>query len=330
MGRLFASCFGFCSSKNGKQRNRDQQSTIQFQTNPIPSHPLLEAGRDGSLDISPMEEVNCVKPHDQYVVLSYEEADSVHGKKQDKREMEASAAKASKPESSSEDIAVSLSPSFTSSCPPTHRYRNCKDSDDEDEVFDSHDENEMVESISSVANSSAYVCGSNRKKARHRTAYICPVRNPVENLSQWNVVKSKGALPPTPQKENLKLEQESTSSKSKAFKSSKEPSVDASLSNWLASSESTPVGPITTTMALEDTVTPPVKSSTLQGSSSPGRSSRNEMPEASDEDHDSASSFKGIPNTTSKYREDKTVNWHSTPFETRLERALNNRGVAKA
>ncbi|KAL1539638.1 hypothetical protein AAHA92_24093 [Salvia divinorum] len=40
-----------------------------------------------------------------------------------------------------------------------------------------------------------------------------------------------------------------------------------------------------------------------------------------------AASFKGIPNTTSKYREDKKVNWHSTPFETRLERALN-RGAA--
>ncbi|XP_074279044.1 uncharacterized protein LOC141604040 isoform X2 [Silene latifolia] len=40
------------------------------------------------------------------------------------------------------------------------------------------------------------------------------------------------------------------------------------------------------------------------------------------EGYSSASSFKGIPNTTSKYREDKSVKWHSTPFETRLERAL--------
>ncbi|KAG2719280.1 hypothetical protein I3760_03G260700 [Carya illinoinensis] len=39
-------------------------------------------------------------------------------------------------------------------------------------------------------------------------------------------------------------------------------------------------------------------------------------------DSGSASSYKGIPNTTSKYREDKRVNWHSTPFETRLDRAL--------
>ncbi|ERN18938.1 hypothetical protein AMTRI_Chr07g75920 [Amborella trichopoda] len=35
------------------------------------------------------------------------------------------------------------------------------------------------------------------------------------------------------------------------------------------------------------------------------------------------SSTEGIPNTTSKYKEDKRVNWHSTPFEVRLERALN-------
>ncbi|KAL9235711.1 hypothetical protein vseg_010450 [Gypsophila vaccaria] len=43
------------------------------------------------------------------------------------------------------------------------------------------------------------------------------------------------------------------------------------------------------------------------------------------EDSSSSSSFKGIPNTTSKYREDKRVTWHSTPFATRLERALNKR-----
>ncbi|XP_010522560.1 PREDICTED: eisosome protein SEG2 [Tarenaya hassleriana] len=43
-------------------------------------------------------------------------------------------------------------------------------------------------------------------------------------------------------------------------------------------------------------------------------------------DSGSASSFKGIPNTTSKYREDKRVNWRSTPFEARLERALNRGG----
>ncbi|XP_010542902.1 PREDICTED: eisosome protein SEG2-like [Tarenaya hassleriana] len=45
------------------------------------------------------------------------------------------------------------------------------------------------------------------------------------------------------------------------------------------------------------------------------------------EDRSSAtSSYKGIPNTNSKYREDKRVNWDSTPFEARLERALNSGG----
>ncbi|KAH7845489.1 hypothetical protein Vadar_002821 [Vaccinium darrowii] len=44
-------------------------------------------------------------------------------------------------------------------------------------------------------------------------------------------------------------------------------------------------------------------------------------------DFGSLSSYKGIPNTTSKFREDKKVNWHSPPFETRLERALNRRPV---
>ncbi|KAF4358208.1 uncharacterized protein LOC115714273 [Cannabis sativa] len=40
-------------------------------------------------------------------------------------------------------------------------------------------------------------------------------------------------------------------------------------------------------------------------------------------------SFKGIPNTTSKYSEDRRVNWHTTPFETRLERALNRGGTTE-
>lgn len=43
---------------------------------------------------------------------------------------------------------------------------------------------------------------------------------------------------------------------------------------------------------------------------------------------DSESSCHGVPNTTSKYQEDKSVTWRSTPFEARLERALNS-GVAK-
>lgn len=43
----------------------------------------------------------------------------------------------------------------------------------------------------------------------------------------------------------------------------------------------------------------------------------------------SPTSYKGIPNTTSKYREDKKVHWRATPFEKRLERALDG-GSAEA
>ncbi|XP_023548184.1 protein JASON-like [Cucurbita pepo subsp. pepo] len=360
MGCFFA-CFG--SSKDPKRlknhrksRHTDHRSTIQRNEIPTPGqsslhtlpvdsnkkslHPV-EARRDGSLNISTTEELTSVKPHEHEHVVS------VHGMNQDLEED--SVEKSSKPESSSEDFVVPLNPNFRSPFPPVHRYRNCKDSDDEDDVFDSHlgrDENDefgTVESMkesSSVADSSMSVSRLNPTNVRHRTAYVCPVLKPVENLSQWNAVKSKSALPSTPQKENLELEQESTGEEFPySSKASQELCVDASLSNWLASSEATPVSKITTTMALEAIVTP-VKSSTLQGSSSQS-SSHSELPVvrnvviyrrqgASDKDRDSASSFKGIPNTTSKYREDKTVNWHSTPFETRLERALNSRGVAKA
>lgn len=259
---------------------------------------------DELLNISITEEVTSVKPN--------EDAASVLGMNRDLKEE--NLAKSSKPESSYEDFAVPLSPNFTSSCPPIHRYKNCKDSDDEDEVSDDHladDENGMVESmkeIPSVADSSMCISGLKPKNVRHRTAYTCPVLNPVENLSQWNDVKSKGELPPTPQKENLELEQESAVEEFQySSKSSKELSVDASLSNWLASSEKTPVSKITTTMALEASITP-VKSSASDESSSLRSGGHNEMPtirrqRVSDKDRDSASSFKGIPNTTSKYRE---------------------------
>lgn len=141
--------------------------------------------------------------------------------------------------------------------------------------------------------------------------------------------------------------------------------VDASLSNWLGSSgTTTPVnkaclyagGGIGTpdrsisqqgsnsVISLEDR--PILGALTMEeikqfsATSSPRKSpckSPDEMPIIgtvgsywnANEGSGSPSSFKGIPNTTSKYREDKKVNWHATPFETRLEKALN-RDAAEA
>ncbi|XP_017984350.1 PREDICTED: DNA ligase 1 [Theobroma cacao] len=212
---------------------------------------------------------------------------------------------------------------------------------------------------------------------RDRSGNVPPVLNPVENLTQWKAVKAKGAPPPKLRKENLSLEQEeprlsfssdpsfkelSFSFKSKSdhepMKLDQEVSVDASLSNWLSSSETTPVKkksnfdastpersmsqgsnslrspedrPILGALTLEEI-------NKFSASSSPRKSpsrSPDEMPiigtvgtywshhVSTTKDSGSATSFKGIPNTTSKYREDKNVSWHSTPFETRLERALN-------
>ncbi|CAK9162183.1 unnamed protein product [Ilex paraguariensis] len=222
---------------------------------------------------------------------------------------------------------------------------------------------------------------SNRN-ARDRSAYVHPVLNPVENITQWKAVKSKNAPPLKPQNKNFTSEQEAphvSFSSEPSFKQpflgfkpnpqnnfNQEVAVDASLSNWLVSSETTPVKKTSFTghetitsemsmsqqgsnsvMSLEDR--PILGALTVEeirqfsASCSPRRSpsrSPDEIPligtvgtywshTGQTKDSGSASSYKGIPNTTSKYREDKRVNWHSTPFETRLERALI-KGTAEA
>ncbi|WJX11922.1 hypothetical protein P8452_02469 [Trifolium repens] len=204
--------------------------------------------------------------------------------------------------------------------------------------------------------------------ARDRSVYVHPVLNPVENLSQWKIVKAKRTPRLRPQKENYASSDhelqvafgvKEVSEPDMPKMLNQEIRVDASLSNWLGSSETTPIKkaglyavggtPDRTTsqgsnsmISLEDR--PILGALTVEeikqfsATSSPRKSpckSPDEMPIigtvgsywSSNEDSGSASSFKGIPNTTSKYREDKKVNWHATPFETRLEKALN-RGAA--
>ncbi|KAK4281324.1 hypothetical protein QN277_012835 [Acacia crassicarpa] len=211
--------------------------------------------------------------------------------------------------------------------------------------------------------------------ARDRSVYVHPVLNPVENLTQWKAVKAKRTPPPIRQKENSNSNEEyqipfssepSFKERSQGIDSSKkskqEIAIDASLSNWLGSSETTPANKPSSVALYAGTP----DRSTSQGSvishedrpilgaltveeikqfsasNSPRKSpskSPDEMPiigtvgtywshSGSLKDSGSGASFKGIPNTTSKYREDKKVNWHSTPFETRLEKALN-RGAAE-
>ncbi|XP_014495260.1 uncharacterized protein LOC106757165 [Vigna radiata var. radiata] len=78
---------------------------------------------------------------------------------------------------------------------------------------------------------------------RDRSVYVHSVLNPVENLTQWKAVKAKRGPPLVSQKENLVLKQESRPAfgAESPKKLNREIAVDASLSNWLGSSETTPV-----------------------------------------------------------------------------------------
>ncbi|KAF3628061.1 putative LRR receptor-like serine/threonine-protein kinase-like [Capsicum annuum] len=220
--------------------------------------------------------------------------------------------------------------------------------------------------------------GETNGYVRDRSAYIHPVLNPVENLSQWKSVKSHAAEPLKllPQKENVAAEVEGpralfsleptfkqSSSSFKPKPKDQDIRVDASLSNWLVTpdntrkkagfsvletvtSEKSMSQSSNSVMSFEDR--PILGALTIEelkqhsATSSPRKSpcrSPDEMPIigtvgtywnplGSAKGSGSASSFKGIPNSTSKYREDKRVNWHSTPFEARLDKALQ--GAAEA
>lgn len=82
------------------------------------------------------------------------------------------------------------------------------------------------------------------KNARDRSQYVYSVLNPVENLTQWKEIKAKSKPPLKNQrKENIAIVQSPQAPFN--FKANKplllESPVDASLSNWLGSSEIMPL-----------------------------------------------------------------------------------------
>ncbi|KAM0005389.1 putative protein JASON [Helianthus debilis subsp. tardiflorus] len=191
---------------------------------------------------------------------------------------------------------------------------------------------------------------------------LSPVLKPVENLSQWKALKSKQTVtltqPPKPltfdpQKENFSFNNQDAAvdaslnwmvTPEKKSPNNKRvgccnPDLEPVSSGKSFSQEST----LTSVKSIEDrpilgaltadelkqfsglSCTPPRKS--------PGKSP-DDMPiigsvgsywshTSSAQSSSPCSSYKGIPNATSKYREDKKVNWQNIPFETRLERALS-------
>ncbi|XP_062226146.1 uncharacterized protein LOC133924567 [Phragmites australis] len=205
----------------------------------------------------------------------------------------------------------------------------------------------------SVEEESPLIRGNN---PRDRSKYVFPVLNPVQNMSQWKEAKSlknQAVLGEKLDKENVNLVPDVGVNQTKmntSNSSKKEVSVDASLSTWLASSENSTVDKVQSkspcSISSVSREEKPVLGALTVGdlkqlpdASSPRRSPIHNREGATisatmgsnwsctkhDTEYCSSGSdlgTNGIPNTTSKYREDKRVNWHSTPFNVRLDRAL--------
>ncbi|KAF7818463.1 eisosome protein [Senna tora] len=349
----FLACFG--SSKDAKRSTKQRRKVLprqrdQRSTSSKPQQTCVTLVQDYSIPpvLSPTSEIQDHKPEDQpsvstrkkvtfdsnvktyEPVLPDEVTDFPQEKKSEgvEKKEEMSVKKPSLSKSSSDASSVTS----TGSYPPNSRARAC-----------------AAQMVAEKEVESPIPIGTKNPNARDRSVYVHPVLNPVENLSQWKAVKSKRPPPPpqrplVPQKENC-VSEPSFKERSLSSKPKQEIAVDASLSNWLGSSIATPERspsqgsnsvishedrPILGALTVEE-----IKQ--FSASNSPRKSpsrSPDEMPiigtvgtywshSGSVQNSGSVSSFKGIPNTTSKYREDKRVNWHSTPFETRLERALN-------
>ncbi|CAG7873305.1 unnamed protein product [Brassica rapa] len=193
------------------------------------------------------------------------------------------------------DVTSNSSTSF----PSNHRYQNCRESDDEEEedALTDCDESDLEDIDDDGClldedyydddyedNNKVYTEEIADKKdksntsARDRTGYVNAVLNPIENLSQWKAVKSKGRTMQTQsRKENnvtLISDQEhklnasfslqepqvvdelpSFSLKPKSrdgIKRSQEvPAVDASLSTWLSTSKITTSGCSSVSMGVQ-------------------------------------------------------------------------------
>ncbi|KAJ4975316.1 hypothetical protein NE237_000422 [Protea cynaroides] len=170
---------------------------------------------------------------------------------------------------------------------------------------------------------------ANGKNSRIRSHYVYPVLNPVENFSQWKELKEDDGntyLQVDHQRESFDKCEHATpisfSNESETLHEGAALKVDASLVHWLKSSSS--------------------PENYRNQNSGIGSICCVKSPKMSDEDrpilgmvaahwNDDGLSHvspnwrdgNGIPNSTTKYKEDQKVNWHATPFEERLEKALS-------
>ncbi|XP_074292821.1 uncharacterized protein LOC141619699 [Silene latifolia] len=196
-----------------------------------------------------------------------------------------------------------------------------------------------------------------------RGKYVDSVLNPVENLTQWKDIKarSRRVMSKDEPKENVNSVQDfSFPVKKEMLQGKKEIAVDTSLSTWLVGSEkdwfqrndsrnsSVSVGkPVTVVTPNKFEDRPILGALTVEeirqmsASSTPRKSpgrSPDDMPiigsvgsywSRTGQTTDSGGS--SVKSTKSRYRESAEVIWDSTPFEARLEKALekeaNSEGV---
>lgn len=193
---------------------------------------------------------------------------------------------------------------------------------------------------------------------RNDRKYVDSVLNPVENLSQWKFIKARSKLTSKdqPAKENMISVQDFSFPVKKEPVSEKDIGVDTSLSSWLMCSEGTPKNnnSRSSSVSVGNSPSDRKKCSPNKFEDRPilgaltveeirqhsASCSPRKSPSKSPEDRpiigtvgsywshtaqttDSGSSTKS---TKSRFRESAEVIWDATPFETRLEKALEKEG----
>ncbi|XP_042477221.1 protein JASON isoform X2 [Macadamia integrifolia] len=177
---------------------------------------------------------------------------------------------------------------------------------------------------------------SNGKNARIRSQYVYPVLNPVENFSQWKVLKEEDGtyqqIGPeresfeksghsSPQCTSISLSGKSEMLHEGAATVGQDVKLDASLAQWLKPSspkndrnQNSGAGSISTgkSTKMSDDDRPIIGMVAAHWND-------DELSHVSPKWWDG----NGIPNSTNKYKEDQKVSWHATPFEERLEKALS-------
>lgn len=157
-------------------------------------------------------------------------------------------------------------------------------------------------------------------KTRIRSQYVYPVLNPVESVSQWNVLKEEDS---NSQQLSSELRESLDQPKIEKERSKEVPlevKVEASLSSWLKPVPHTQDGNNQKFVGVSDR--PRVAKTPMD------RPIIGMVAAHWNEEEPSRISPKwwdgnGIPNSTNKYKEDQKVSWHATPFEERLEKALS-------